>query len=1018
MQHERVWQRQQRLTRLVVLPLAELGPFEARTAQYNGPGDYAYEGDWASVSLPCQWQPLKTVFLRAQYAPVQAPADYDVFLEFRQTDFEGMVSVDGVPYAGMDAKHPRAPAPPKAGELTIEAIASPVAMCRPEQAAAARFDGVAVVGIHREAEQARLTLQYALWTWEALEASRRKSLLGEALEAAMLQVDVSQPHEEVCRQLVAAGAVLRERLAEIGRDDEGGRVFLAGHTHIDVAWLWPIRETIRKCSRTFSTVCRLMERYPDFHFSCSQAQLYAYTQRHYPALFEEIRHWVAEGRWHTTGAMWVEPDCHATSGESLVRQILFGLRFYREAFGTRPRACWLPDVFGFPASMPQILQRSGLPYFYTFKLHWHPQNPFPLHLFNWEGIDGSRVLASVTKLKGAYIGTPDPQELRYAWDEFLDKDRYPEVLFPYGHGDGGGGPTADMIEYMRRADDFPGLPRCRTGHEETYFTDVEQSGRVTDVWTGELYLETHRGTFTTHADAKAGNRRCEAALRDAEILAAGAAWAGQGVDMAPLREAWELTLVNQFHDILPGSSIGPVYEDMRQDYETVMTAVAGVRAEALQALTRPAGDSDVVTLVNTFGWTRSDPVRLPAPAGTGAVGVQGEDGTILPAQRVDGETGQDLLFEPDGVPGFACRRYRVLTDAPAVLDGVRVEETMMESPFYRLAFDRDGSMVSLTDKRVGRELVPPGERLNELQFFQDGPVYSDAWNIQPTTEDCRLPCDQQAVFEVVEAGPVRGVVRITRRFRASTFVQDVILYRGTPRIDVVTQADWQERHVRVKAAFPLAVRAPSATAEIQFGAFERSTLGNKPWDTARFEVPAQRWVDLSESGYGVSLLNDSKVGHDIDKSRIRLTLLRGAGWPDPEADRGEHRFTYSLLPHAGGWADARTVQRAAELNAPLQVVTAREPLTTEPWLQLDGMAAVAEALKPAEDGRGWILRLYEPHGARGQVTIKTAPAVSEVIETNLVEEDEGSLSVEAGAFSVGLTPFQIRTFRLLQEGAR
>ena len=1004
------------IERAVSVTLSELGPWEGRRGRHVGPGQYDGLTDWEAVELPMGGAPLETIFLRTQYRPAEAPAGHSLRIRFRLRDVSGMASMDGAPYCGVDRGHDSVAAPDHAAELTIEALSSPSTWAHSAPGySGGRFESATLEAVHELARVALGDLQYADLTVKAIAAGRRRSLIAAALEDALLAIELTGPREEICEQTVAAAAGLRERLATIGRDPEGGRLFCVGHTHIDTAWLWPIRETIRKCGRTFSTACRLMEKYPDFHFSCSQAQLYAYTKDHYPPLYEQIKHWVKAGRWHATGAMWVEADCNLPSGESLVRQLLQGIGFFEREFGVRPRSCWLPDTFGFSASLPQILSRAGVPYFFTYKVHWQSSEAFPEQLFWWEGIDGSRVLGHTPLLVGAYNGVPTPDQLDFAWENFAQKDQHPELMFPYGYGDGGGGPTEEMVEQFRRATDYPGLPQCRTGGEEQYFAEAEAAGAVTDVWADELYLRTHRGTYTTHAPAKRENRRCEEALRDAEVLATAAAWAGTTVDLGALQGCWRRVLTNQFHDILPGSSVATVYEDAARDYADALATAAEAIGAATGALTQEA-DAAAICVVNTSSWRRGDPVRVVvarAALPAGPVTVTDADGAELPAQVADvSDTEAEVVFCPGAVAGMAASNFRLTTGAAEIDNPFVVDDRRIEGPHSVVEFAEDGSIRRLLDKDNGREVAADGGLLNEWQFFQDGPQREDAWNYDTTYTKRRYPAEGPAEFEVIERGPVRAIVRITRRFRESSFVQDVVVHRDLARIDFVTEADWRQRQVLLKAAFRPAVRSRRATFEIPYGAIERPTHRNTAWDQAKFEVCALRWADLSEPGYGVSLLNDCKYGHDILDDCLRLTLLRGTSWPDDQADLGRHRFTYSLMPHAGDWVAAQTVRRAAELNVPLRALPGRSAASTVPWLSVEGAGAIAETLKPAEDGDGWIVRVYEPHGARGKVTLTPARRLASVVETNLVEDDEGDIPLQDGGFTASLSPFQIRTFRL------
>ena len=990
--------------------LCELGPWEVRPAEHVGPGKYDFCNDWQPMNSSVSWKALTTVFWRTRYEPQTAPAEHEARIRFDIHNFEGMASLDGVPYCGIDGNHGETMAPQRAGELMIEGLSVPYA--RAVQKALSQsgtFSGVSLVAVHRKAEQAWRHIKFAVDTVRIESDCRARELLKTATEEALFAVDPTGDRQTICSQMVAAGAQLQKRIGAIGKDPERGGVFLAGHSHIDTAWLWPASETVRKCARTFSTVCRLMDQYPDFHFSCSQPQLFAYTKQHYPKLFEEIRQKVKDGRWHTTGAMWVEPDINMPSGESLVRQCLHGLDFFKKEFGTRPRVCWLPDAFGFSAALPQILARCDIPYFYTWKMYWQSEDRFPLSTFRWEGLDGSQVLAHVPFTPGCYNGNPTPDELHKTWENCLQKGQHAEMLFPYGYGDGGGGPTSQMAETLARVDDYPLLPKCRTGDEEQFFDDIVAKGEVHDTWVGELYLEAHRGTYTTHGDVKKCNRRSEQLLRDAEILAAAAAWKATPVDDSSLDGAWKQTLTNQFHDILPGSSIALVYKDMERDARMAMDAAEQVATDAAASLTS-IEDGQTISLFNTMSWSRTDPVAMAVDSGHEKLQVVAADGSSVPTQISQGK----LIFEPNAIAPFSVASFKLATRTVDEEEScLKIEKDRIESPHHLIEFSADGSISRLFDKKAQREVVPDGALFNELQFFQDGPQHEDAWNIEPDYEKGRYANEDKAEIEVIESGPIRGGVRIVRRFRNSTVTQEIQVYNNCQRIDFVTTVDWQDRQVMLKAAFPLTVRSGRSVSETQFGAVERVTHSNTSWDREKFEVCAHRWVSLSEPGFGVSLLNDCKYGHDFTSERIRITLLRGPTWPDPQADLGEHQFVYSIITHKGDWVAGETVRRATELNAPMRVVDGRAAMETgQSWLTVDGMDVVVSALKRASDGDGWIVRVYEPHGARGQITVRPLIDLKSVTETNLVEEDEHDVAVEQNGFAAELSPFQVKTFRL------
>jgi len=993
--------------------------WRARTARHLGPGEYEDIDPWHAVSEPAGWPAQQTVFLEAA---AEVPPDWDpgrTFFAFSFRDLEGLLSIDGRPWAGLDFAHSRVPVPgPGRHGLQVEFQSVPQAFWEPgARSNQGLFQGARLVLVDADVEGAYYDLRFAFETANVVHDERRRALLAAAVEDAMLAIDLALQPDASRREVKAARGRLAERLAAIGRDPEGGRLLLTGHTHIDTAWLWPLKETVRKCSRTFATACRLMERYPEYHFACSQAQLYAYTKRHYPGLFADIRRWVAAGRWENTGAMWVEPDANLISGESMVRQILYGLAFFREEFGTRPTLCWLPDVFGYNGNMPQILAGCGLRSFWTWKLHWQSRNPFPHHLFWWEGIDGSRVMAHIPKLGGgAYNGTPNPEQLARAWETYVQKGGYPEQLFPFGFGDGGGGVTAEMLEFAQRAADYPGLPRCRQGTAEQFFADAYAATPELPVWVGELYLETHRGTYTTQGRTKRANRRCEVALREAEVwgtLARVAAGTGPADGLAEfartLRPLWETVLLHQFHDILPGSSIGAVYVDTAADHARVLAEAGALGEAALRRLGE--GGSGAVhrfRVFNSLSWDRRDVVRLPAAGVAHPVAVDGV-GRRLPAQVTRSADGVPEVVVLVETPALGAATVELRSGRPAATT-VKAFGRTLENEFLLAEVGEDGALVRLFDKRVGREVIPAGERANRLQLFQDGPEHEAAWNIHATYAKREYPWEGPCVVEPVENGPVRAAIRVTRSHRATRLVQDIVLWAGLPRLDFHTRVDWHERQTLLKVAFPVAVRAPHATFEIQYGALERATHRNTSWEQEKFEVCGQRWADLSEGGYGVSLLNDCRYGHDVGGNTLRLSLLRGTQFPDDEADQGPHEFTYALLPHEGDWRQGETVRRAAELNVPLAAVpgSAAAPVS---YLRVEG-PAILEALKPAEDGNGVILRFYEPNGARGRVTVTHGLPFGKVVRCNLAEEDEEPLAAEPGRFAFESAPFRISTFRL------
>ena len=651
---------------------AAITGWQVRTADYLAPGSYRMRDDWRAGAPDSLWPAGATVLVRGAAASPEALPGTSLFLAVETRDLEGLLSIDGRPYAGIDANHGRVQAPPaRSFGFEIELISVPRSLSQP---ALRRERGllreIRFEHVDRASRQPGTTFCSAGRPARAASDERRRQRLAAALEDALLAIDLTLPDGSFAAAVAAARRLLSDRLASIAPDPEAGRVFLAGHTHIDTAWLWPLSETVRKCARTFSTACRLMERYPGFHFSCSQAQLYEYTKQHYPQLYAEIRKWVASGRWETTGGMWIEADCNVPSGESLIRQVLQGLAFYQRELGTRPTVCWLPDVFGYPASLPQILLGCGLRSFYTNKLHWQARNRFPHSLFWWQGIDGSRVLAHVPLLRDYYNGKLAADRLAYAWEHFPQKAAYDEVMLPYGYGDGGGGPTEEMAELAARMASYPGLPASREGGEEGYFARVFERAPELPVWNGELYLETHRGTLTSQSRTKRANRANETLLRNAEIVGSIARLLGADVDLAALDPCWRELLLLQFHDILPGSSIGQVYAEAEEQHRGIAgRAVGGARRGARRGCAaerrrRPGRGQHAEPQAH-------GPRSLPAARARGpAPPWPAPGGELLPLQLLDGG---ECLFVARDVPPIGCATYQLARRARGRPCGLRGE---------------------------------------------------------------------------------------------------------------------------------------------------------------------------------------------------------------------------------------------------------------------------------------------------------------------------------------------------------
>jgi alpha-mannosidase len=845
-----------------------------------------------------------------------------------------------------------------------------------------------------------------------------------------------------------------------------------GHAHLDIAWLWPLWRTRQKVAHTVATALHLMERYPEYHFSMSQPQVYTYLQHDDPELYARLKQRAAEGRFEPVGMMWLEADCNISGGESLVRHLLHGARFFAEEFGELNHVVWLPDVFGYSAALPQLLRLAGISCFMTTKISWNQFNRMPCDTFRWRGIDGSEVLTHfVTVTDRPMTHWAEPQFYTYnahmtggevfgTWNHYRQQAINKELLYIYGYGDGGGGPTEEMLEAARVFADLPGFPRVRPGRVDQFFQQLYE--RVWNdpglpTWSGELYLEYHRGTYTSQARTKRNNRAAELRYREAEWLNAWAVAQGGYDRQSELDEGWKLIMLNQFHDVLPGSSVPLVYVESNEQYAQVQRIACEVERGAIeQILTndqRPTTKDQAtaasvlppssLVVFNSLPWDRIECVRIELadddepptladaeghavatqvveePGGARAllaeVGVPSYGYTILTNDQRHGETGRQGGGETPDSSNASSRithHPSPITHHPSLV----ARRSSLENGELRLELDDDGEIASLVDLRRRRELIGPGASGNQLVAYEDRPLNWEAWDIDIFYEDKPYPVREILDWRVAEEGPLRAAIEIVRRLGQSTIRQRIALWRDSRRIDFITEVDWHERQTLLRTLFPLDINAARATCEIQFGAAERPTHRNTSWDWARFEVCAHRWVDLSEGDYGVALLNDGKYGHSLHHNTLGISLLKSAIHPDPEADRGQHRFTYSLLPHEGDWRAGQVVRRAYELNAPLRAVERSKvemfERSTKSFLSTPTDHIVVETVKVTQDGNGLIVRLYEAHNQRGPASLRFDRAVAGAVETDLLEREIGPLEVDGNEVRFDVRPFEIKTLRV------
>ena len=987
---------------------------------------HSYWGEWrrdfilyGNFEIPSGWDQRAPVAL---HLPLGAAGDF--------SHPEALVYIDGAPYAACDRHHQeiilgRELRDGRPHELSLHGWSGLGGFSGADPATRLFMGSCAVVEIDEPLRSFLTKARVALGVAQQLEdRDPAKDRLLTALDDAFKVLDTSEPLDERIYGSVQDAAEQLSSGIERAGPPLDIEVLATGHAHLDVAWLWTLGQTRRKAGRTFHSVLNLMEQFPEYHFTQSQPQLYEYVRADYPDLFEGIKKSVAAGRWEPIGGMWVEADCNLTGAESLARQFLLGRSFFAEHFGTGAESpvLWLPDVFGYCWALPQLIKEAGLEYFMTIKIGWSQYNRLPYDSFWWKGLDGTRVLThfSTTPTEYAFASTYNaeatPREVIGTWDNFQQKEVAQQLLMIYGYGDGGGGPTREMLENIRAMEAFPSTPQVRQGSAGEFFRRLEaEAGPELPTWNGELYLELHRGTYTTHGRNKRANRKSEFALHDAEFLAAFAATVDATFDYPTqqLTDAWRLVCLNQFHDIIPGSSIGDVYVESQAQYEKITEIASDVRDRALENLGALCGGD--LLLVNPTSFTRDDVALWPGRLDPGRH-IERIDGTPVPAQSTDEGTWVAAgTLDPFSVTPLLIADGESDDRRPPV----RATERSLENDLLRIELNDAGDVVRVFDKVNDREVLPEGSVANQLQAFEDRPLEWDAWDVDIFYDDKMWTAEPAQSVEIVESGPLRASLEIRRRILHSDYVQRVSLAHNSARIDFDTAIDWRERHILLKVAFPVQVLSPMATFEIQWGNVQRPTHRNTSWDWARFETCAQKWADLSEGDYGVTLLNDCKYGHDVHDNVLRLSLLRSPTVPDPEADQGEHRFVYSLLPHSGG-VGAETIAAAYALNDPLAVIESTGESTsqngrapTASFVAVDRDNVVIETVKVAEDGRGIIVRMYECLRRRNKVLLTAGVPLAAAWRSNLLEHDRDELDVDGQTVSLNLEPYEIATVRLI-----
>lgn len=937
---------------------------------------------------------------------------------------EALVFLNGEPVGGVDSNHSviqltGSASTRRSYDVAIEAYAGhPCIGTQPDDANApsycCTFETVELLRRRDDVMGFVFDLRVLLSLVDALDAgSLKRGQLVAALAGvydAVPAIPTEHP-EPVWRIAIGQARQLMEPLLAMANGPTTPEMGIVGHSHIDTAWLWPLTETWRKCARTFSTMANLMEQYPEFIFTQSAPCHAEIMQREYPRLFRRMQKLVTAGRWEPNGGMYVEPDCNIPAGESLIRQFLIGQQTTRRLFSRESDAFWQPDVFGYSAALPQIMRGCGIDYFLTTKISWNDTTRFPYDTFWWRGIDGTAVLAHFNKTHC----WPDPATLAAQFRDMQHLDTEDRRLTAFGYGDGGGGPQFEMLEIARRVQDLEGCPRARYTTVSDFMRRLEtERGDRLPEYTGELYLELHRGTLTSLAQVKQGNRRAELALREAEFLCSLASPRGHLYPANKLRATWKKLLINQFHDILPGSSIPEVNDQAVQELGECEAEARNITENAARALFGKATSHySAIMVCNSLSWVLSGELPLRnVPRGY----VPADPAIVH--QRVRSIEGTDLLVVAGfPVPPLACTPLELRRGSSTGSSSFRVTRNTVRTPHARIRFNRAGQITSLIDRASARQLVRAGGAFNVLWLGEDVPQSWDNWDIDFDQQRKMTAQERLLSRDLVAEGPLQLRMRCTYEIgRASTLTQDMVFHAQTPRIDFETVIDWHEQHTLLKAGFATDLLSAQARHEIQYGHVERPTHRNRPHERAQFEVCNHKWTDLSEHRCGVAVLNDAKYGVSVDGGEIRLTLLKSGTHPDPRGDAGRHSFSYALLPH-GGFSAESVVRPAYQFNIqPTAWIAGNQPEAVPSLMQIDVPHVIVETIKWAETGDGVIVRLYEAERSGAWARIALGAPVAAAQETNMLEEKGRDLPIKNGTLELYFRPFEIKTLKMTLAG--
>jgi len=985
---------------------------------------------WWKYTIPAPWGGYdKTVWFRRR---VRVPREFSGKPVALLLDLpESLLYLNGKPYHGVDSHHQEVLLTTRA--RTNQSFLVAIEAYSGRRSELSTFNSAELVTLN---PTARL-LYHGLLALHELERTAGQSTpeskeVREIIRQTLVFLKYFKPEgEEYPNAIVRAYNFLSRTLETEYKTDIQGLIHLIAQSHIDVVWLWRLQETKRKCARTFSTVLRLMEEFPELSYTQSQALLYELVKEKYPDLYKEIKQKVSEGRWHPIGSTWVEPDCNIPNGESLVRQILHGKRFFRREFGLDSDVLWLPDSFGYSWALPQILKKTGIKYFFTTKLTWNDTTKFRHNTFWWQGIDGSKVLSHAPAV--GLEGSIAPKDLKKSWEGFVEKEESPETLQTFGFGDGGGGPTKEQIESWRILRTIVGLPPSTFSSVTGFFKVVEEHAGELETWDDELYLEKHRGTYTTLGWVKRENRQAESQLYATELLSVlgwifGATAASRRYEQDQIEKAWKKLLLNQFHDIVTGTSIAEVLDDVRKDFAEIRRTCEQLQHRALSGLVknvkRRTREYDFA-IFNPLAWKRNEYVLLEVKSKGKNFLVLDDHGRAVDHQILGRKKGiVHLLCYLENVPPFSFANLVVSpsTTQPAAAAPWKISHRLVDTPLYRLRLDSKGHFTSLYDKTLRRELIAKGARANVFQSFKDTPKQWDAWEIDPEYPSKQFELLKFNRIRILEMGPLRAAIRIEHKSDSGSSVsQDIRFYHKSRRIDFLTSVRWKEKQTLLKVSFPLNVKTSNATYEIQFGALQRTTKPTELRHRAMYEVPAQQWADLSEQKAGVSLINDCKYGYDASENRLRLTLLRSPHYPHPldplrltdnrVTDQGDHQLSYALYPHAGDWRTGETLQRAREFNqVPLVIRGSADRIS--PLISYASSSIIVDCIKKAEDSDDVIVRIHEAHGQPAKVTFEFGARLEAVAECDMLENDLAPLKPVKSKLTLKFSPFEIKTLKL------